>query len=79
MIVWEKLSNFADINKAHPVPHERRVPPHLTPSRGSSYTNMRKAAPFQVSYKSVPYAPPPTGTYSDVINIGLPPRGRDLR
>ena len=52
----------------------------LTPSRGSRYTNLRKARfvsppftsvsnPFQV--RSPP--PPPTDTYSDVINIGLPP------
>ena len=52
----------------------------LTPSRGSRYTNLRKARfvppPFHLSFKSVssPFpAAPPTDTYSDVINIGLPP------
>ena len=48
----------------------------LTPSRGSRYTNLRKAGsitgPFQSVSSPFPTAPP-TDTYSDVINIGLPP------
>ena len=53
------VSNFAVRNKAHPVPPQGRVPTPLTPSRGSSYNNLRKAGsatgPIQNRFKSVPY------------------------
>ena len=63
-----------------PSPSPREGSSPLTPSRGSRYTNLRKARfvppPFHLSFKSVssPFpAAPPTDTYSNVINIGLPP------
>jgi len=41
----------------------------LTPSWGSRYTNLRRQGSFHLRSLQ----PPPTDTYSDVINIGLPP------
>ena len=62
MIEWEKLSNFASRNK--------KIASHIYKVQVRfSFVS----SPFQV--RSL--RPPPTDTYSDVINIGLPPRGRD--
>ena len=43
------------------------LPPH--PLKGSRYTNLRKARFVPPPFPTAP----PTDTYSDVINIGLPP------
>ena len=54
---------------------------HLTFFKDFLQSKKRVSGPFHLRFKSVsgpfPTAPPPTDTYSDAINIGLPPRGRD--